>query len=189
MSAVFLHAGHAVADERALQQALAKAQVMLKQTSAEKLAAEQELTKLKQEFEQYKKKAEGELAAREVGAERLAGNVNTLKERYVALAEKFQQLQIAHRNVVLGGKESEREIERAKQNFQLCFDNNKKLFDINQEILGNYQDKGFWDVLQQKEPFTGFASVKLETLIQEYQYQNEDLKLEDSLLSAHDLKQ
>jgi DNA repair exonuclease SbcCD ATPase subunit len=184
MSAVFLHAGHVVADERALQQALAKAQVMLKQTSAEKSALEQELTKLKQEFEQYKKKSEGELAAREMGAERLAGNVNTLKERYVALAERFQQLQIAHRNVVLTGKESEREIERAKQNFQLCFDNNKKLFDINQELLGNYENKGVWDVLQEKEPFTGFSTVKLETLIQEYQYKNEDLRLDDALLGA-----
>ena len=46
-SVIMLHAGHALADERALQQALAKAQMMLKQAAAEKLAADQELAKVK----------------------------------------------------------------------------------------------------------------------------------------------
>lgn len=179
-----LHTGNVLADERALQQALAKTQVMLKQTAAEKIALEQELAKLKQEFEQFRKKSEGELAAREQGAQKLAGNVSTLKERYVTLAEKYQQLQTGYKDAVHSSRSVEVALDHERKKFQLCYDNNKKLFDINQEILGNYQEKGFWDVLQNKEPFTGFASVKLETLIQDYQYRNEDLKLDGSLADS-----
>lgn len=182
-------AGVAQADERALQAALSKAQFMLKQVTTEKAAVEQELAKLKAEFAQFKKSSESQLQAREQGATRLAGNVTEMKDRYQQLADKYQQLQIAHRNMVLAGKESERKLEQQQQNFQLCFDNNKKLFDINQELLGNYENKGVWDVLQEKEPFTGFSTVKLETLIQEYQYKNEDLRLDDALLGASGINQ
>lgn len=174
----------AMADERALQQALAKAQFMLKQVTAEKVAAQQELAELKETFGQFKKKSETELEKREQGAERLAGNVSTLKDRYQVLAEKYQQLQMEYKKVALVRQETDSLLATEHKKFQLCYDNNKKLFDINQEILGNYQDKGFWDVLNEKEPFTGFATVKLETLIQDYQYQNEDLKLDDSLASS-----
>lgn len=186
--AVFsLQAGHALADERALQQALAKAQLMLKQVTAEKLAVQQALDTERAEFKKYRQEVEGELAKREQGASRVSGNLDIMKERYQQLADKYQQLQIAHRNMVLASKEYERKLELGKENFQLCFDNNKKLFEINQELLGNYENKGVWDVLQEKEPFTGFASVKLENLIQEYQYKNEDLKLDDALLGASSL--
>ena len=188
-SVIMLHAGHALADERALQQALAKAQMMLKQAAAEKLAADQELAKVKTEFDQYKKKSEGALAAREQGAEKLAENVNTLKERYVALAEKYQQLQAVYKDSIRTSQTADASLELERKKFQLCYDNNKKLYDINQEILGNYQDKGFWDVFQDKEPFTGFATVKLETLIQDYQYQNEDLKLDESLAGTNGVEQ
>ena len=41
-----------------------------------------------------------------------------------------------------------------------------------------------WEVMQESEPFTGFKAVKLENLIQDYQYKNEDLKLDASLLGA-----
>lgn len=178
---------HAQADERALQQALAKAQLMLRQITAEKLALQQELEAERAEFKQFRKQADSELEKREQGASRVSGNLDVMKDRYQQLAEKYQQLQIAQRNLLLTAEQSERKLELEQQNFQLCFDNNRKLFDINQELLGNYENKGVWEVLQEKEPFTGFATVKLETLIQEYQYKNEDLKLDDALLGASDL--
>ena len=182
-------AGVAEADERALQAALSKAQFMLKQATTEKAAVEQELAKLKAEFAQFKKSSESQLQVREQGAARLAGSVTEMKERYVELADKYQQLQQNYKQAMLAGRMSEAKLEQQQQNFQLCFDNNKKLFDINQELLGNYENKGVWDVLQEKEPFTGFSTVKLETLIQEYQYKNEDLRLDEALLGASDMNQ
>lgn len=174
----------AMADERALQQALAKAQFMLKQTTAEKLAAEQALAALKQEFETFQKKSESRMQSQEQGAVKLAGNISALKERYIALADKYQTLQLEYRQAIQTGKTTEQALWQEQKKFDLCFDNNKKLFDINQEILGNYQDKGLWEVIREKEPFTGFASVQLEELIQEYQYRNEDMKLDESLVGT-----
>lgn len=173
-----------MADERALQQALAKAQFMLKQTTAEKLAAEQALAALKQEFEAFQKKSESRMQSQEQGAVKLAGNISALKERYIALADKYQTLQLEYRQAIQTGKTTEQALQQEQKKFDLCFDNNKKLFDINQEILGNYQDKGLWEVIREKEPFTGFASVQLEELIQEYQYRNEDMKLDESLVGT-----
>lgn len=174
----------AMADERALQQALAKAQFMLKQATAEKLAAEQALAALKQEFETFQKKSESRMQSQEQGAVKLAGNISALKERYIALADKYQTLQLEYRQAIQTGKTTEQALQQEQKKFDLCFDNNKKLFDINQEILGNYQDKGLWEVIREKEPFTGFASVQLEELIQEYQYRNEDMKLDESLVGT-----
>ena len=178
--------GAAYADERALQQALAKAQFMLKQVSAEKVAVEQEMSKEKEDFAKYKKKSESELEAREQGSVRLAGNISAIKERYGELADKYRELQIALKEAKRDAQTKELGLDAEQRKFQLCYDNNKKLYDINQEILGNYEEKGIWEVLKEKEPFTGFASVKMEEFIQDYQYKNEDLKLDDALLGSAD---
>ena len=184
---ILLMSSTAFADERALQQALAKAQFMLKQATAEKMTAQQDLEQLKAEFEKYKKKSSADIEAQKEGAVKLAGNVNLMKERYMELVDKYKELQGSLKLAVRTAKTNELLLDGEKKKFQLCFDNNKKMYDINQEILGNYQDKGVWEVLEEKEPFTGFASVKMEEFIQDYQYKTEDLKLDDTLLGVTDL--
>src|SRR3989338_4409937 len=173
---------HAHADELALQAALTKTQLMLKQAAADKIAAEKQLAEVKaelahskSEFESYKKTAERKLQVNEQGSDKLAGTVDVLKERYAGLQAKYAELNQRHASAARSGKEVDQKLKIRQENFQLCLENNRKLYDINQEILGNYQDKGMWEVMQESEPFTGFKAVKLENLIQDYQYKNEDL--------------
>lgn len=177
-----------LADERALQAALAKAQYMLKQASTEKLAAEQKASQLQAELDQLKKSSDQKIqqlqANEQQGNAQLAGKVDTMKIRYVALQEKYAQLKQEYVKVARTGQQQDSALKTQQDNFQLCLKNNRALYDINQEILGNYQDKGFWEVMQDKEPFTGFKSVKVENLIQDYQYKNEDLLLEEDLLGS-----
>lgn len=179
------------ADERALQAALTKTQLMLKQAAADKVSAEKQLAELKAEleknkaeFDRFKKSSESQIQAKEQGSTKLAGTVDVLKERYTELQGKYAELKQLYVSSSRSGKEADLKLKAHQDNFQLCLDNNRKLYDINQEILGNYQDKGFWEVMREKEPFTGFRSVKVENLIQDYQYKNDDLKLDDSLLGA-----
>lgn len=181
----------AQADEKALQAALTKTQLMLKQAAADKIAAEKQLAGVKaelehskSEFESYKKATERKLQVNEQGSDRLAGTVDVLKERYVELQAKYAELNKRHASAARSGKEVDQKLKIHQENFQLCLENNRKLYDINQEILGNYQDKGVWDVMQESEPFTGFKAVKVENLIQDYQYRNDDLKLDESLLGS-----
>jgi hypothetical protein len=45
---------------------------------------------------------------------------------------------------------------------------NRELYDLGKEILTRYEKFGFGTALVRREPFTGIARVKFETLIQEY---------------------
>jgi len=62
-----------------------------------------------------------------------------------------------------------------------CVGNNKKLFDINLELLSAYEKKGVWDSVTQAEPFSGLSQVQVENLVDDYQYNLEDLRVEAGL--------
>ncbi len=76
--------------------------------------------------------------------------------------------------------ELEESLKKSGENFALCYENNKKLYSLNNEMLERYQHKGFADVLVQREPFTGLKRVDVENLIQDYQYQIDSLKIKSS---------
>ena len=52
-------------------------------------------------------------------------------------------------------------------------ENNRKLYDINKELVANYKIKAFgqWP---SKKTFTGKQQVEIEKLAQEYQYRLDD---------------
>lgn len=60
-----------------------------------------------------------------------------------------------------------------------CESHNAKLADIGTELLGRYAEKGVFDTVLEKEPFTGIKKVEVEQLIQEYQEKIDDQKLEE----------
>ena len=63
-------------------------------------------------------------------------------------------------------------------NFQVCDQNNQALVTINNEILGQYEEKGFWKALSQKESFTSIQKVRVETMVQDYKFAIEDLQVD-----------
>ena len=52
---------------------------------------------------------------------------------------------------------------------------------LNDKLVNAYNDKGFWDAFAQHEPFTGIKSVKIENMLQEYRFSNEDLKVDPTV--------
>lgn len=50
-----------------------------------------------------------------------------------------------------------------------CEAKNLKLYELGQTVLQQYQHKGVWSSLMQKEPVTGIKQVEIENFVQEYQ--------------------
>ena len=174
-----LFPGAAFAD-KALQNALAKAQFMLRQANAEKVALQKEKNDLQKAFDQYKDDMEQEVKAKDRGNKKLNNQIAGVKEKYVELHNQFIGLRERYVASVKEIQALNSSLQNEKDNFQLCYENNRKLFDVNKEILGQYEHKGFWDVVNQSEPVLGLKQVEIENLVQDYQYKNEDLLVLES---------
>lgn len=164
------------------QKALQKAQFMLRQVSSEKAELQTQIDALKQQVDQLAR----ELAATKSHA---TGTQQKTEEKYndaiaqwkqrdsetnsalVVTREQLKQ-QLAQR------KDLEISLQKQTTNFAVCYENNKKLYDINNQLLSRYESKGFGDVLKQREPFTGVAQVEVENLVQDYRYRLDDLKVQ-----------
>ncbi len=159
--------------------ALAKAQYMLRQISTEKANLEKVIAKQKTEIDALSKEMQ---ILKLQSKTRLDANNSSQQEMVSALKGDRQKVQAkleseSEKNLVLSTANDELTQKLAKQanRFDICYDNNKKLYDINHEILGKYEEKGFWAALSQKEPFTAIERVKIENLVQDYQYQLDNL--------------
>lgn len=173
------------APDKAAQAAVAKAQYMLRQISGEKAVLEQKNQELQKQIDALTKKAtvlEKEQKLTEQGKEKMSDQVTGIKEKYIALVNKYNELRAAYIAEKQGGQKAGLKMEERDAFIRQCVENNKKLFTINQEILGKYEGKGFWDVFNQKEPFTGLSQVKIENLVQEYQFQNEDARVNEKMI-------
>jgi septal ring factor EnvC (AmiA/AmiB activator) len=160
--------------------ALAKAQYMLRQISSEKTQLETELAKVKKEKEQLQK----DLDNAKKDHQKTVSSINSQQLQLTSAATEknnlIKDIEEEKEKLEALTNESSRLLEKLdaqKNNFQTCYINNKKLYEINQEILGQYQEKGFWDALAQKEPLTTIGRVKVENLIQDYQYKMDDLEI------------
>lgn len=59
-------------------------------------------------------------------------------------------------------------LKNEKEAYGKCAGNNRELCSIAKEILGRYENKGFFTKVMEKEPFTQIKKVELEKLVQEY---------------------
>lgn len=159
--------------------ALAKAQYMLRQMSTEKASLEQQVAKqkvdidnLSKEVSMLKKESKNKLDATASAQlemlTNLKGDRQKVQGKLATEIEKNAELTAANEHF-------KSEVAKQTNNFDVCYNNNKKLYEINKEILGKYEDKGFWAALSQKEPFTAIEKVKIENLVQDYQYQIDGL--------------
>jgi len=170
------------APDKAAQAAVAKAQFMLRQVSGEKAALEAKNHDLQTQIDALTKKAAvmvKEQQVAELGKEKLSDQVSGVKEKYVALVNKYNELREAYIAEKKRGQSDAAKMDERDAFIKQCVDSNKKLFTINQEILGKYEHKGFWDVINQKEPLTGLSQVELENMVQDYQFENEDARVNE----------
>ncbi len=159
------------------QNALDRAQYMLRQINAQKVQLEQQNAMLKQALGTLKKESEKQLQQQKVGNQKL-GKSNRQKSDHI------QKLRDRLRETLIALRESENERMLANKSgmavnsrLQLCVDNNHKLVALNADIIEQYESKGVWDALLQAEPFTKIEQVKIENIMQEYRFKNDDLEL------------
>jgi hypothetical protein len=55
------------------------------------------------------------------------------------------------------------------QQLETCESHNVRLLQVNRDLLGQYENKGFFDSLMQREPIIGLKGVELENIVQDYQ--------------------
>lgn len=170
---------YAAGDEQ--KAALAKSQYMLRQITAEKSEMEKknkELDEANKTLKTQLEKVQAELASKNT---QLAQWQTKAQEQQETLAktqqESGQQAKELKRSAELINHQKtniESRLQTQRANLGLCMENNRKLYEINKELVANYQNKGFWAVAKQKEPFTGKQQVEIEKLAQEYQYRLDD---------------
>lgn len=166
----------AYADET-LRKALAKAQFMLRQANAESTALKQELGTANEKIAELEKTLEKELAKAEKTEGKLKQSLSSWKDSHEELKQTLQEtreeLFLARSDI----QQLDQKLAAQTENFELCYKNNKKLTEINGELLDVYSDKSAWDAITQREPFIQTKKVEIENLVQDYRFQIEDLDL------------
>jgi len=168
--------------------ALSRAQYMIRQMNAELnqlkstnqtlLAEKDALTK---EYEKLQKKNDKLTNKSEKNKKALKGKVAEVRGQF--------------KNEVKAHNETRRKLAKMTQEkdglfkvateqtqaIELCMANNKKLYEINLEVLSRYENKGVWDSVTQAEPFSRLSQVQIENLVDDYQYKMDDLRVEADL--------
>ncbi len=75
-------------------------------------------------------------------------------------------------------QEREKDLKALNGSYDRCAENNVRLYDIGQELVKQYQNKGLMRTIVQNEPFTQVKKVELEKLVQEYLDRIDKQKLE-----------
>jgi chromosome segregation ATPase len=181
------------ADPQQLQQALMKAQGLLRQIAQQKAAAEAELAKLRVELagkEKALRRTESEietqktelaqtaasLSAASGRASALDGSLTRTKGRLAKTEDKLREVAGMYKDT--RAKLQQTEAEREALELQLAdtrkelADAEKKnlaLYETNTELLAQYRGKSAWDAIRQREPFTGIRDVSVENQVQGYE--------------------
>lgn len=167
-------------NDAAAKNALAKAQFMMRQVSNEKAELEKQVAKQKEQIDALTKeneKIKTDLKNKMNAVNPLDEVVKSLKDNGQKNQSKLENELSKNEALLAKNEDLEMKLSAQSKNFDICYGNNKKLYEINKEILGQYENKGFWDALKQKEPFTAIERVKVENLVQDYQYNIDSLKV------------
>lgn len=167
--------------------ALRKAEYMLRQLSQEKADLQAENANLGGKLQELQKKFD-ELQAKFTGTEQhldrarasneqLVSRIGRDNERMTELMEKYHDtvktLQASKQdNQLLINAVAER-----NDWMQVCRERNEGLYKANLDLLQRYQNKGVLEALKQRDKLTGLTSVKVENEVQEYRFRLEDLQV------------
>jgi len=169
--------------QAAPDEAMARAQFMIRQISAERDQLQTDKAGLKQQLDALQKKYDG----LESKSTRSSGD---MKQQIAQLRTDLEAERKAHDltreqlAAVITEKNSLTDVTATQaQNIELCIANNHKLYDINRTMLGKYEDKGVLDSLMQSNPVTGLTQVEIENLIDDTQYKLDDLRINKDLMT------
>jgi len=143
--------------------AVARLQSMVRQLSNERDTLAADNARLNAEVEDVRKKF-GDLRNKAQSA------LTQFKEQSESLGEKLRETESRVR-------ELEEANARQAGEFNVCMQNNVKLYDSHRDILRQYDNKGVFAALLQREPLTGLKQVEIENLIEEYHDRIDQLRV------------
>jgi septal ring factor EnvC (AmiA/AmiB activator) len=198
MLTVMLSASAGVAAETARREdgddAMRKAQYLLRQMTAEQQALKTDNAKLQSEIQDLKAENErltADLGERESTIARNRKSNDALVERIQSDSDKYHDLVERYRNKLEELRTAqfrvaylEQAVIERNQWIDVCKASNDDLYQANSELLELYQNRGVLDLLAGAEPVTGLARVRTESLVEDYRYKLEDLKMPDFTDSA-----
>jgi septal ring factor EnvC (AmiA/AmiB activator) len=174
----------------AAQQALRKAQGMLRDLTQQKTQLETENTALKEQIKKLEtdvkrlEPLQSEVERGKASIESLKGSAGALEHRLGQEQEKFSQFMAKHREMVAQAKKIQGDnqllvaaVQEREQWIGQCGERNRAMLDANKELVGKYKDKGFFDKLAELEPLTGIGRVEAENVEQDYRYKLQDLQM------------
>lgn len=165
--------------------AMARAQQMLRQLNAEKSQLQQEIAQLRQEYADYRADMEKSLAAAESKQKNLSESIVGLTRDGKQLDRELESVQQSLKREQAVASQLQNQLQVQTENLELCKHSNAALADTAYDLIGLYQDKGFRDVLSNREPVTGIAKVKVENIVQTFA----DRVIENQLeLNSHRLR-
>ena len=185
--------GTAIADpkpESAGQQALKKAQGVVRQLTEDKQALEAEKATLLEQIKKLEAQAtqlpalQNEVVLHKTQEDNLRNNNDTLAAQLKSEQDKQQAIHKKLKEIVAQAKQIQADnqllvaavTEREKW-IKQCTVKNTDLLKVNQSLLGKYQEKGFWDEVAELEPFTGIGKVESQNNTETYQFKLQDLKV------------
>jgi chromosome segregation ATPase len=146
----------------AADQKVERMQRMLRQVSQERDSLQAENTRLKSEIEELNRKHTG---AKKNSDAALAKS----RESHAALGAELQRTEQNLRQTLSEKNLLQETVVGQAQQLETCESHNVKLLQVNRDLLGQYENKGFFDSLMQREPITGLKGVELENILQDYQ--------------------
>lgn len=163
------------------QRGLAKAQFMLRQATSEKEGLQTQVDSLQKQIDALTKQlAEAKTTAtdnRQKLEEKFNGSIAQWKEHDEKINQQVAGVRDQLKDQTQQRIKLEEALKKQSDNFALCYTNNKKLVDLDHELLTQYQNKGVFDAMKQKEPFTGIKQVEVENYVQDAQYKLDGLNL------------
>jgi uncharacterized protein (DUF3084 family) len=169
----------------------ARLQAMVQQLTSEKTQLQADNTKLKTErdaanaaikkLRTEKESLERQLSQNETSLTR-ASSTNTRntelmeqqKKRTEDLVAQFRQTIEQLRATELERNQLKTQSETRQRAFEQCVASNQKLFETGNEVLDRYENKGKWDALREREPFTQTRRVRLQNAVDEYRWALDD---------------
>lgn len=143
-------------------QKVLRIQRMLRQVSQERDSLQAENTRLKGEIEELDRKHTGAKKSSDAALAKSRESNATLGAELQRTEQNLRQIQ-AEKNLL-----QETVVGQAQQ-LETCQSHNVKLLQVNRDLLGQYENKGFFDSLMQREPIIGLKGVELENILQDYQ--------------------
>lgn len=175
--------------------ASAQMQALLQQISAERDALKIENARLKTELDTAQRALETAEAAATAGSDeaaRLRAALEAFQHQNEALRAQLGQSQTTigtlngelaaaradlrqarHTSQALDG-----ELGQCRARVDTLLGHNRRLYEIGNELLDRYENKGVWESLAEREPFTGLKRVELENIVQDYRFAIDDHHVE-----------